>query len=206
MSKLKQMIVSAFAVCALAVGVGINPVTAYAEDSAVIPEVSAEIETSEEVIEDSESVENSEDIEAKEENENVPNGVVEKTDDSKFFEKTIKPFLIEYGAAILAFSTVAFIAFRKIKKVYKTFKEAVNAVKESYEENVKLKQEVKQLKEENEAWKKSVEENLVKGVNDTNLTVHKILDVEKIAYEENPTLVSNGTAKKIAEVINESKH
>lgn len=63
MSKLKQMIVSAFAVCALAVGVGINPVTAYAEDSAVIPEISAEIETSEEVVEDSESVENSEDIE-----------------------------------------------------------------------------------------------------------------------------------------------
>ena len=32
------------------------------------------------------------------------------------------------------------------------------------------------------------------------------LAYEKIAYEENPTLVSNGTAKKIAEVINESKH
>lgn len=68
MSKLKQMIVSAFAVCALAVGVGINHVTAYAEDSAVIPEISAEIETSEEVSEESANVENSEDIEAKEEN------------------------------------------------------------------------------------------------------------------------------------------
>ena len=59
MSKLKQMIVSAFAVCALAIGVGVNPVTAYAEDSAETPEISAEIETSEEV----ESVENSQYIE-----------------------------------------------------------------------------------------------------------------------------------------------
>lgn len=63
MSKFKKLFLSALAVCALAVGVGINPVTAYAKDSAETPEISAEIETSEEVVEDSESVENSEDIE-----------------------------------------------------------------------------------------------------------------------------------------------
>ena len=64
MSKIKKLFISAFAVVALGLGVAFNPVTAYAEDSAAIPEISAEIETSEEVVEDSESVENSEDIEA----------------------------------------------------------------------------------------------------------------------------------------------
>ena len=68
MSKFKKLFLSALAVCALSIGVGINPVTAYAEDSAETPEISAEIETSEEVVEDSESVENSEDIGVKEEN------------------------------------------------------------------------------------------------------------------------------------------
>ena len=63
MSKIKKLFISAFAVVALGLGVAFNPVTAFAEDSAVIPEISAEIETSEEVIEDSESVENSENVE-----------------------------------------------------------------------------------------------------------------------------------------------
>jgi hypothetical protein len=38
-------------------------------------------------------------------------------------------------------------------------------------------------------------------VSDTNVTVHKILQAEELAFEENPVLVQNGTAKKIAEVL-----
>lgn len=198
MSKLKQMIVSAFAVCALAIGVGINPVTAYAEDSAVIPEISAEIETSEEVVEDSESVENSEDIEVETSEENESN-VIKKTSASEWFEETIKPIAIQFGVTGLAVVVVWFFASKKLRMLNKKLEEAVNLVTQSHEENVKLKAE-------NAKWKKEIEENLLKGVDDIGDTVHKILTVEKIAYETNATLVSNGTAKKIAEVINEEKN
>ena len=62
----------------------------------------------------------------------------------------------------------------------------------------------------NEAWKKQftqmvmemfekLQEDMCNTVSDTNTTVHKLLDVEKIAYGDNPVLVSNGTAKKIAD-------
>jgi hypothetical protein len=39
-------------------------------------------------------------------------------------------------------------------------------------------------------------------VDDANTTVHKLLEVENIVYGDNPVLVSNGTAKKVAEVVN----
>lgn len=40
-------------------------------------------------------------------------------------------------------------------------------------------------------------------VDDTNTAVHKLLTVEKIAYGDNPVLVSNGTARKISEVVDQ---
>lgn len=196
--KLKKLFLSALAVCALAVGVGINPVTAYAEDSAETPEISAEIETSEEVIEESASVENSSNLEAETSEEN-DGKVIAKTKASEWFEETIKPMAIQFGVTGAAVVVVWFFASKKLRMLNKKLEEAVNLVTQSHEENVKLKAE-------NAKWKKEIEEHLLKGVDDIGDTVHKLLTVEKIAYETNTKLVSNGTAKKIAEVINEEKN
>lgn len=48
---------------------------------------------------------------------------------------------------------------------------------------------------------KEIALTVVDKIEDAVETAHKILDVEEIAFEENPALVSNGTAKKISEVI-----
>ena len=205
MSKFKKLFLSAFAVTALAFGFGMNPVTAYAEDSVEIPVISAEIETSEEVIEETESVENSSNLEA-ETSEEDEGDVIEKTSASEWFEETIKPIALQYGASVMAFATVAFIAFKKIRKAAREFKEAVDAVKASNDDNLKAKAQMDEMRAENAKWKKEIEEHLLKGVDDIGDTVHKLLTVEKIAYETNTKLVSNGTAKKIAEVINEEKN
>ena len=42
-------------------------------------------------------------------------------------------------------------------------------------------------------------------VDDIDDVAHKLLDVEKLAYGNNAHLVSNGTAKRIAEVIGNGK-
>ena len=195
--KIKQIIASAFAVAALGLGVGLNPVTAYADETEM-PVISSEIETSEEVIEETESVENSSNLEAETSEEN-DGKVIAKTKASEWFEETIKPMAIQFGVTGAAVVVVWFFASKKLRMLNKKLEEAVNLVTQSHEENVKLKAE-------NAKWKKEIEEHLLKGVDDIGDTVHKLLTVEKIAYETNTKLVSNGTAKKIAEVINEEKN
>lgn len=198
MSKFKKLFLSAFAVAALAFGFGMNPVTAYAEDSVDMPVISSEIETSEEVIEESASVENSSNLEA-ETSEESNGKIIAKTKASEWFEETIKPMAIQFGVTGAAVVIVWFFASKKMRKLERSLAEAVDLVKQSHKENV-------DVKAENAKWKKEIEEHLLKGVKNIGKEVHKLLTVEKIAYETNTKLVSNGTAKKIAEVINEEKN
>lgn len=68
-------------------------------------------------------------------------------------------------------------------------------------QNELIKQWETHLEEQLTRMFDQLQKNVVNRVSDTNTTVHKLLDVEKIAYGDNPVLVSNGTAKKIAEVV-----
>ena len=48
---------------------------------------------------------------------------------------------------------------------------------------------------------KQIREDVRDRIEDACDTVHKILEVEEIAYKNNPLMVSEGTAAKIEEVI-----
>ena len=192
----KSRIAIILASALMCLGFAFSPVIAVAEESAETPIESAEIFESEEVIEETESVENSavlEDVE----------GIIPETEGSKWFDKYIVPFLVEYGAVLSAFATGVFVFLKSIRKIKAAFADATAVVNTSNNDNAELRAEIKQMKKENEAWKKSIEDQVVAGLADTNKTVHKILDVEEIAYENNTALVGNGTAKKISEVIHQ---
>lgn len=169
---------------------------------------------------------------ATEELENVPSDaetnenqteIVQETETSKWFDETIKPMLIEYGASVVAFGTAVFLMLKDFNKTKSTLGIAVGALTKSNTNNkdtVKAVEEFKALYEkQKEEYAKQIAEMqsvfvgaleelkvmLADKVNDADDTLHKLLDVERLAYGSNATLVSNGTAKRIAEVINHGK-
>ena len=99
-----------------------------------------------------------------------------------------------------------------MKKAKKIFETATAIVTASHKDNESLSAKQTDLEARQDEYEKAMdekmdkrfqemEEKLVSGVDDTNRTVHKLLDVEEIAYTSNPVLVSNGAAKRIAEVV-----
>lgn len=190
------------ALCAtmlLALGGIVTPLVATAEESVETPEISTEIADT--------NIEPSEETTA----ENDPE-IVEETETSKWFDETLKPLLLEYGAEVAAIATVVFVCLRDLKKTKGVFDTAVEAITKSNKDNESTSKAVKKLKEEMakemkgvaEALK-SIREGLEAKVIDVDNIVHKLLDVEKLAYGNNAHLVSNGTAKRIAEVIGNGK-
>ena len=155
------------------------------------------------------------------------NDCVEEVESDSWFDETIKPLVIGYGADVVAFLTVAFIALKDTQKTKSALSEAVNTAVQSYTENkntVMAVQELKEafaeemsrLKEEHADEIKAMQELFVQAVeairesvavkvDDIDDVAHKLLDVEKLAYGNNAHLVSNGTAKRIAEVIGNGK-
>lgn len=210
-SKLTVILASAL----LCFGFAVSPVTAFAEDVEESVEISvetSEIVSVEEVVEETESVENSAVLEGEAE----VDGVIPETEGSKWFEEYIQPYLIEYGAVLLALITGAFLFLKKARKVLDLFIALLEKLKIANNRVEGTADEVKILREENAALRKELKEDMEKfktelvetlkevltdKVEDIDKTVHTILDVQEIAYESNAKLVGNGTAKKISEVI-----
>lgn len=158
---------------------------------------------------------------ATEELENAPNDaetnenqteIVQETETSKWFDETIKPLLIEYGAMVAAGLSAAAICLKKIKKAKEIFDSATGVVEKSNADNKEIKRLVEDFKNEVLSGLglvadalKEIREGVEEKVIDVDEIVHKLLDVEKIAYGNNADLVSNGTAKRIAEVIDHGK-
>ena len=188
--------------CATAVLTGFGlfaPVTASANEgveSAVESVVTGEMDN---VSDETETVEND-------------GNLVGETETSEWFDKTIKPLLLEYGAEVVAFVSVAFLCLKKVKDAKALFDSAVEVVKKSNADNEATSESVaklkKEMKKQMEAVTKALEDirgGLEAKVLDVDEIVHKLLDVEKLAYGNNAHLVSNGTAKRIAEVIGNGK-
>lgn len=149
--------------------------------------------------------------------------IVQETETSKWFDETIKPMLIEYGASVVAFGTAVFFMLKDFNKTKSTLGIAVGALTKSNTNNkdtAKAVEEFKALYEkQKEEYAKQIAEMqsvfvgaleelkvmLADKVNDADDTLHKLLDVERLAYGSNAHLVSNGTAKRIAEVIDHGK-
>lgn len=156
-----------------------------------------------------------------EELENVPSDaetnenqteIVQETETSKWFDETIKPLLIEYGAMVAAGFSAAAFCLKKIKKAKEMFDSATGVVEKSNADNKEIKRLVEDFKNEVLSGLglvadalKEIREGVEEKVIDVDEIVHKLLDVEKIAYGNNAHLVSNGTAKRIAEVIDHGK-
>lgn len=138
--------------------------------------------------------------------------IAPKTEESEWFDETVKPILIRYGADVLAIVTAGAWCFKRLQKAKKIFEAATAIVTASHNDNQALSKKQSDLEARQEVYEKTMdekmdkrfqemEEKLVSEVDDTNKTVHKLLVVEEIAYTSNPVLVSNGAAKRIAEVV-----
>ncbi len=185
------------------------PIMAFAEETPKNSENSVDIIADGETLDNDENASNSQDIKV-ESNDNKD--ILPKTEDSKWFEEKIEPLLWEYGTEVVALGTICLIVFKKGKKAAKAVSAAASLLTESNNDNKTTQADVKKLQQSNEEWKREMEAQfdkrfeqikteIVDTEKDTNHTVHKLLQVEEIAYEGNPTLVSKGAAKKISEVI-----
>lgn len=199
----------------LAVGGLVSPIVVSADEGVETPEISVEITDTDIVSSEEETVEN----EGKE--------TVEETESSEWFDKHILPLIVEYGADVIAFATVAFMALKDTQKTKAALSTAVAEVIKSNADNKSTSEAVQELKDafskemeevkaehaqEIEAIKEvfltaitAIREGMEAKVDDIDETVHKVLDVEKIAYGNNAHLVNSGTARRIAEVIGNGK-
>lgn len=188
-------------------GIGLStPILVSAEDGVEIEET---LETSN-VSNESETSENHAEI-------------VEETETSKWFDETIKPLLLQLGAEVAAFLFVAWLWLKKFGKAKDAFGNAVGILTQSNTANTDTAKSVEALRAENARHEaemdakvekmaemfmnglKALQETLGDKVDDIDVTAHKLLDVEKLAYCNNSALVSNGTAKRIAEVVGYEK-
>lgn len=153
-----------------------------------------------------------ENVSAKEETSENQAEIVEETESTKWFDETIKPLLIQYGTEVGAFATIFFILLKDLNKTKDSLGGALCALTQSNSDNRNtmnavidfkeaVRAEIDEMKNAFNAALQEIREGLSKEVTDIDNTVHKILDVEKIAYSSNASLVSSGAAKKIAEVV-----
>lgn len=192
-----------------------------------IPTIMANAEgTQESGVESVEIVETENEPSEEETSENQAN-FVEETETSEWFDETMKPALIQYGACVFGFATALFFMLKQMNKTGYTLGIALGALTQSNADNISTSQAVAELKAESQASYerqqaeyerrmqemsdmfanalKELRESLADKVVDIDETAHKLLDVEMLAYGNNAKLVSNGTAKRIAEVVNNGK-
>lgn len=183
-------------------------------------------ETQESIVESVESVE-MENVSTEQETIEIQPNIADETDGSKWFDETIKPMIIEYGASVVAFVTAVWILLKDFNKIKRTLVMALGALTKSNDDNISTSQAVAKFKEEFQAEYKlqkeendkrmaemadmltkalsELQKNLADEVKDIDETAHKLLNMEMIAYGDNAQLVSNGTAKRIAEVVKHGK-
>ena len=131
--------------------------------------------------------------------------IVEETETSKWFDENVKPFLMQGAAAVCGVLIAIVIIAKKSKNLLKVLTEAIAALTKALAENKALKKEMRGLGESVTEALKEIREGLEAKVIDVDDVVHKLLEVEKLAYGDNATLVSNGVAKRIAEVVGYGK-
>lgn len=138
--------------------------------------------------------------------------IVEETESSKWLDETIKPLLIEFGTEVAAFFLVMWLCLKDLNNTKSTLGTALGALTQSNFNNsesqkaveefkAEVREEMREMKETFKNALAEIRESLSKEVVDIDQVVHKILTVEKIAYGSNAALVSNGAAKRIAEVV-----
>jgi hypothetical protein len=154
--------------------------------------------------------------------ENTPKEEAVESGD-EWFDEVLMPMVIEYGASVVAFATAVFILLKDFNKTKSTLGTAVGALLTSNGNNTDTAKAVAELKSEYEKQMtemkgqvenvtalfvealKELKEGLADKVENADGTLQKLLEVEKLAYGDNAALVSNGTAKKIAEVVGYGK-
>lgn len=176
----------------LALGGVFTPLIVSADEGVETPEISVEITDTDIVSSEEEITENDTEF-------------VEETETSKWFDETIKPLALEFFAVAVGFSAVTAISWKKLKKTMAALTEAVAALAQSIAENKALKKEMRKGMNAVVDALEEIREGLEAKVVDVDEVVHKLLDVEKLAYGNNAHLVSNGTARRIAEVIGNGK-
>ena len=151
-------------------------------------------------------------IDAEEPAPEVNKDMIPETESSTWFEEKIEPLLWNYGMNVAALATICVIVLKKVKRTADSVGAVAGLLTKSNNDNEATKSDVKQLQKSNEAWQQEMEDKfnkkveemkseLVETEKDTNKTVHKLLNVEEIAYKGNPSFISKGIAKKISEVI-----
>lgn len=180
----------------------VSPITASANEGAETPVESV-------VVEDASNV--SSETEAQ---ENAP-----KETADEWFDKVLMPLLMQVGAEVGAFALVVWMMLKDLNKTKAMLAESVTALITSNGNNSDTAKSVEELKAEYEkrmeameslvssmgemfaAALKELKVSLGDKVADADDLLHKLLEVEKLAYGDNAALVSNGTAKMIAEVV-----
>lgn len=153
--------------------------------------------------------------------------IIPETEWSAWFKEKILPYILEFlavaGGALATFALV----LNRLNLRLGDLIDAVKVLRKANEDSDNTKAAVQEQKEEQLAWEKRQEEekkawqeqqmqimeegfakiaeSVTNKLDDAVNTVHKILDVEEIAYRENPIMVSKGTAHKIEEVIHGEK-
>lgn len=165
----------------------------------------APISASAETVENNEIITETENVSSETETSENQAEIIEETESSEWFDQTLKPLLIEFGTEVIAFVTVILLCLKDLNKTKSTLGTALGSLTQSNTDNKAMAKEVRQeMQEMKETFKgalQEIRESLSKEVVDIDQVVHKILDVEKIAYGSNAALVSSGAAKRIAEVV-----
>ena len=172
----------------------------------------APISASAETVENNEIITETENVSSETETSENQAEIIEETESSEWFDQTLKPLLIEFGTEVIAFVTVILLCLKDLNKTKSTLGTALGALTQSNTDNkamakevqefkAEVRQEMQEMKETFKGALQEIRESLSKEVVDIDQVVHKILDVEKIAYGSNAALVSSGAAKRIAEVV-----
>jgi hypothetical protein len=180
--------------------VGMTNIRANAET----PEISVMESVAEEVIDSAEGTLNTSVFETETSKETTSEyfGVIPETEASKWFEEYVAPYLMTVLSVLAAFCTCILIFITPIAKVVKKFKTAKDELVSNNKENVAMRKGNDEWKDKTKAELQNEIGEMRKELHETCASVRKLLAVEKIAYEDNPSMVANGTAHKIAEVIN----
>ena len=181
------------------------PLIAYAESATETLENSTIYDETENESNEAETSEIEGENDAETENKEVA-----ETGTSLWFDEVVKPLLVQYGGGVLAFATAIWLCLKDLNKTKTALASALSALLTSNSNNETMKaevdKEIAEIRQEFQNGLKALQEGVGAKIEDINETTHKLLEVEKLAYGDNAHLVSNGTAKRIAEVVDHGKN